>query len=63
MTKDTKKETLIQQLKQVGCFEVKGGDAKYSTFNHAGLSDNIYVGRHGALRYGKAISKSRSVQR
>ena len=61
MTKMTKKNSLIKQLEQVGCFKSQGSSTKYVIFNHTKLSSNIYIGKNGALRYGKTIAKSRKM--
>lgn len=60
MSKMTKQDQISQQLIEMNFVE-EGSSKKYRKFTHPQMKNCLFVGRHGALRYGRTQSESRSV--
>jgi len=56
-----KQDKVIEFLKQKGCKEVESKSRKYRKFSRSTDEKFYFVGRNGALRAGKNISKSISL--
>lgn len=56
----TKQEQMANQLLELG-FTEKSNSRKYRKFTHEKLNRNLFIGRHGALRWGRTQSESISV--
>jgi hypothetical protein len=64
MAKETKREKVVALLLDRGCAEVESNSRKYRTFKSPNSADKYYfVGRKGALRFGKNVSNSSSLTR
>ena len=62
MAKKTIQERLIEALKLQGCPEVQSRSTKYRVFmdiRTAKKGGFLYVGKAGALRFGKTVTDSR----
>ena len=56
-------EKIIEHLLQKGCKEIPCKSKKYRRFTRPDRNDFYFVGKAGALRAGKIVSKSISLTR
>ena len=56
-----KRDKIIEYLIKKGCKEVESKSGKYKKFSRPAREDFYFVGRNGALRAGKNVSKSISL--
>lgn len=57
-----KVDKIITAITALGSVEVKSKSAKYRTFTRPDTSDLYFVGKNGALRTGKNVSDSISLE-
>lgn len=57
----TKGQKILQQLLDDGCISEETTSKKYYKLSHPKLRKYIYIGKNGAVRYGKNISESVSL--
>ena len=57
----TKGQKIVKQLLDDGCKSVETSSKKYHKLSHLNLDRYIYIGKNGAVRYGKNISDSMSL--
>lgn len=60
MSKMTKQDQIANQLREIG-FHEEDSFRKYRKFTHPSMKNCIFIGRKGAMRYGRTQSESRSV--
>jgi hypothetical protein len=56
-----KQDSTSQQLLDMGFKEIQGQAKKYRVFERPEISRKLYIGRHGAIRYGDNLATSISV--
>jgi len=60
--KETKRDKLIRELKDLGWSETKTRSSKYVALSHPDEEDLFFIGRKGALRKGSCATKSISMR-
>ena len=61
MKKMNKQDSISQQLLDMGFKEIQGRATRYRVFERPELSRKLYIGRRGAIRYGKTLDTSISM--